>query len=52
MTKGTNIDEATEVLLKEDKLYEPSKEVKKQANIKNYNEVVKKAEDDYEGLWA
>ncbi len=52
MTKGTNIDEATEVLLKEDKLYEPSKEVKKQANIKNYNEVVKKAEDDYEGFWA
>ncbi|MFH1366570.1 MAG: acetate--CoA ligase [Patescibacteria group bacterium] len=51
MTKGI-VEEATEVLLKEDKLYEPSAKVKNQANVKNYEEVVVKAEGDYESFWA
>ncbi|MFA5070234.1 MAG: acetate--CoA ligase [Patescibacteria group bacterium] len=51
MTKG-NLEEAMEVLLKEDKLYKPSAKIKNQANVKDYEAVVKKAEDDYESFWA
>ncbi|MDZ7798310.1 MAG: acetate--CoA ligase [Patescibacteria group bacterium] len=52
MSKDSNTDEATEALLKEEKLYKPSEEVKKLANVKDYEAVVKKASEDYEGFWA
>ncbi|MFH0951773.1 MAG: acetate--CoA ligase [Patescibacteria group bacterium] len=42
----------TEVLLSEQKLYQPSADIVDQANVKDYDAIVKKATDDYEGFWA
>lgn len=44
-------EELTEVLLKEDKIYQPATRVVKSANVKDYDAVVKKALADPEGFW-
>ena len=45
-----NAEELTEVLLKEEKIYQPSTAVIKNANIKDYEAVAKKAQVDPEGF--
>jgi len=44
-------DDLTEVLLKEEKFYYPSKEVLARASIKNYEEIAVKAQEDPESFW-
>lgn len=44
-------EELTEVLLKEEKIYQPAAKVVKSANIKDYEAVAKKALADPEGFW-
>jgi len=50
-TKNQESEELTEVLLKEEKIYTPSAEIVKVANVKDYETVVKKALADPESFW-